>query len=291
MTMSSGSGWAAPVGSNEPLDDNEKTQEFYTSEMDKVYRERNRMVAQLAAEYPSDFVPGADQQWPDFAIVYVKLPTGQASWHIPPRDFDLFNFMPRGVPEEVRWDGHSTEEKNSRIETYTRMVYTARMATDQVGSLGEGYLLQKLPDMEKIALVCLAEHEGNYDRILWVGEDVNSTSLRDVMNTHANMHHGVDISGEFTQEIYPEMREQIQEAIKELPEGTIQGEGYFPPSAYGEPLVEIDEDFYILGAKLYCRLKHKNQDDALLGEVAPDMTDEQIQAVCSEHDREKHDGP
>lgn len=38
------------------------------------------------------------------AVVYIELPTGQVSWHMPEH----------GQP----WDGHSTEEKHARIRAY-----------------------------------------------------------------------------------------------------------------------------------------------------------------------------
>jgi hypothetical protein len=43
----------------------------------------------------------AEPEWP---VVYIVLPTGQISWHMPQID------------EE--WDGHSTEEKHRRINEY-----------------------------------------------------------------------------------------------------------------------------------------------------------------------------
>lgn len=42
-----------------------------------------------------------EQGWP---VVYIELPTGQVSWHIP--------------EHEREWDKHSTEEKFQRIDAY-----------------------------------------------------------------------------------------------------------------------------------------------------------------------------
>ena len=50
---------------------------------------------------------------PEWAVVIVDLPTGQASWHVAPDDMDLFTGVPRS--EINTWDGHSTEEKYARL--------------------------------------------------------------------------------------------------------------------------------------------------------------------------------
>lgn len=41
---------------------------------------------------------------PEWPVVYIHLPTGQISWHIP--------------QHVVGWDGHNTEEKYKRIRNY-----------------------------------------------------------------------------------------------------------------------------------------------------------------------------
>lgn len=46
----------------------------------------------------------SEPHWP--GVVYIDLPTGQVSWHIP--------FYP------YPWDGHSTPEKYERIRRYTQ---------------------------------------------------------------------------------------------------------------------------------------------------------------------------
>lgn len=45
-----------------------------------------------------------DPQEPEWPVVFIELPTGQVSWHVPQHD------MP--------WDGHTTEEKYQRIKEY-----------------------------------------------------------------------------------------------------------------------------------------------------------------------------
>lgn len=47
----------------------------------------------------------AEPGWP---VVYIELPTGQVSWHLPAHE--------RG------WDGHTSDEKYERIRAYKEMV-------------------------------------------------------------------------------------------------------------------------------------------------------------------------
>ena len=58
-----------------------------------VYRERARLVAALARLYPASLEradPSPGFEW----VVYVDLPTGQASWHVSDDDLDLFDGGP-----------------------------------------------------------------------------------------------------------------------------------------------------------------------------------------------------
>lgn len=90
---------------------------------DSVYRERSHLAAHLAAGYPSVLVEGADASAPDWPVLFVKLPTGQVSWHISPDDRDLFDHVRRtvaGMPDAPAWDGHDTEEKYARLDAHTR---------------------------------------------------------------------------------------------------------------------------------------------------------------------------
>lgn len=86
-------------------------------ELNAVYRERNRLVANLASRHPSVICPASDVE--GMFIVYVNGPTGQMSWHLYPEDLDLF---PAGVVERMpswEWDGHTTEEKYRRLAALT----------------------------------------------------------------------------------------------------------------------------------------------------------------------------
>lgn len=86
---------------------------------DDVYRERARLVANLAARYPSH-MGFTDPLEPDWAVVVVETPEGQMSWHIAPDDQGLFNLVRRTKPTDRPWDGHTTEEKYERLSRLTR---------------------------------------------------------------------------------------------------------------------------------------------------------------------------
>lgn len=45
-----------------------------------------------------------DSLEPEWPVVYIELPTGQVSWHIPQHN--------------QQWDGHSTEDKYRRIDHF-----------------------------------------------------------------------------------------------------------------------------------------------------------------------------
>ncbi len=85
---------------------------------DGAYDERNRLVAVLAALYPSSLErhPDEDTTWEsDWRwIVFVDLPTGQATWHIHDSHLPLFDHVPSFAGR--KWDGHNTEAKYKRIE-------------------------------------------------------------------------------------------------------------------------------------------------------------------------------
>ncbi|NUP48990.1 MAG: hypothetical protein HOW97_17045 [Catenulispora sp.] len=95
--------------------------------LNAAYRERAHLVALLAAEHPSH-IGHNDPNAPDWAVVTIELPTGQACWHIAPADMDLFAHVPP-TPHYARgWDGHSTDEKYQRIRELAADTYTCRVA-------------------------------------------------------------------------------------------------------------------------------------------------------------------
>ena len=94
-------------------------------QLNVAYRERAHLVALLATWYPSH-IGHNDPNAPDWAVVTVELPTGQACWHIAPADMDLFAHV-GPTPHDARgWDGHSTEEKYRRIDELAASVAAAK---------------------------------------------------------------------------------------------------------------------------------------------------------------------
>jgi len=89
------------------------------AQKDGAYDERNRLVAALAAVFPSALSrhPDDDRSWEDDWrwIVFIDLPTGQASWHLHDSHLSLFDHVQR-APRV--WDGHTTPEKYERVARF-----------------------------------------------------------------------------------------------------------------------------------------------------------------------------
>lgn len=84
--------------------------------VDGAYRERNLCVAALSKVYPSHLERHpADEPWEDDWrwIVFVELPTGQASWHMHDSHLEYFKHLKEWPGHG--WDGHTTEEKYRRL--------------------------------------------------------------------------------------------------------------------------------------------------------------------------------
>lgn len=96
----------------------------------EVYEDRNALAvafAELALAYRrkltenGDYGPqfracwtpdqGDDADASEWAIIYVWLPTGQVSWHVP-RDLAESSTLPR---KHAAWDGHDRAKKNQRL--------------------------------------------------------------------------------------------------------------------------------------------------------------------------------
>lgn len=91
--------------------------------LNNAYNERAQLVALLAAIYPSTW--GIDPDWTDWHVVYVQLPTGQASWHISPSDRELFAHVSGPAGD---WDGHTTDEKYERIRALVTQLAAEKKA-------------------------------------------------------------------------------------------------------------------------------------------------------------------
>ena len=92
------------------------------AERDGAYRERAYLVALLAAMTEGAvIVPALDLDEPGWWIAYLTIGDRQASWHISPRDLELFTHFERVEPDDPRaqWNGHTTGEKYDCIVLWT----------------------------------------------------------------------------------------------------------------------------------------------------------------------------
>ena len=82
----------------------------------EAYLDRNLAVQALAkmAEKCGYMVGIKDD--PEWPTLYIDLPTGQVSWHIP-RNEVACSFPPYGG----EWDGHDVEEKRKRLSRFMKV--------------------------------------------------------------------------------------------------------------------------------------------------------------------------
>lgn len=75
----------------------------YTERYPLVYR---ALALALKAGYPAGVrIDPTEPAWP---VVYIELPTGQVSWHMP--------------AHPTEWDGHTTPEKYQRVAAFVASV-------------------------------------------------------------------------------------------------------------------------------------------------------------------------
>ena len=82
----------------------------YESKPDEAYLDRNlcvQLMARMAQKLGYNVGVKENGDWP---ILYINLPTGQVSWHIPKADI-------AGISPEYHkeWDGHDVEIKRMRL--------------------------------------------------------------------------------------------------------------------------------------------------------------------------------
>jgi hypothetical protein len=73
------------------------------------YGPRNTMILSALGRatelgFKAGIKPDPENCCEDWVIVYIELPTGQVSWHLP--------------AHEIHWDGHTTEKKYDRIKEF-----------------------------------------------------------------------------------------------------------------------------------------------------------------------------
>lgn len=98
---------------------------------DKAYTERNRLLALLTTIFPSW---GARDPFPSWGardpknsspwdnVVFLKLPTGQVSWHVHDAQvLEDFSHVRISGPHIEPWDGHTDDEKWARVKDAIRL--------------------------------------------------------------------------------------------------------------------------------------------------------------------------
>lgn len=89
------------------------------TQLDSVYKERDLLVCALSKVFPSYLSKHKDKEgenWgPEWTnVVFIKLPTGQASWHIRDPELELFSHLKY---KDNNWDGHTKNEKYKRLNS------------------------------------------------------------------------------------------------------------------------------------------------------------------------------
>lgn len=77
---------------------------------EEAYFDRNmavQVLTKMANQLGYNIGIKDDPEWP---ILYIDLPTGQVSWHIPRNE--LIGTYPKYTG---KWDGHDVEEKRNRL--------------------------------------------------------------------------------------------------------------------------------------------------------------------------------
>ncbi|MEV5606986.1 hypothetical protein [Streptomyces sp. NPDC052225] len=91
-----------------------------------VYRERNHILAWIAALHPATAViaPATDPDAEGWHWLYVNAGGWQMRWHISPQDLPLFQHVEYVEPSDPRaqWDGHGAEQKYQRMRQHVRLL-------------------------------------------------------------------------------------------------------------------------------------------------------------------------
>lgn len=85
----------------------------------EAYFQRDLLASVLSLHYPAFLAVDSDKTVLHRTIVYVELPTGQVSWHIPNSQVHLFRHLD-WKKKGRHWDGHTTKEKHQRIKRLIR---------------------------------------------------------------------------------------------------------------------------------------------------------------------------
>jgi hypothetical protein len=107
-------------------DDFAREAEDRAKERDGAYRERAQLLAWITALHPATSVittsPDVDED--GWQLLYLVAGGWQMSWHIHPRDADLFRHVTvvDVTDPRAQWDGHGTAQKYERIRNHVRLL-------------------------------------------------------------------------------------------------------------------------------------------------------------------------
>ncbi|MFF4479485.1 hypothetical protein ACFY1A_21035 [Streptomyces sp. NPDC001520] len=106
------------------------------AERDQAYAERAALLAWISALHPANAVitPASDIDEPGWSLLYLLVSGWQMSWHIHPRDAQLFAHVEHVPADDPRaqWDGHSTAQKYERIQENVNRLGEQRASTSTV---------------------------------------------------------------------------------------------------------------------------------------------------------------
>lgn len=125
------------------------------AERDGAYRERAQLLAWLAAQHPAVLAPAPDVNEPGWQILYLNAGGQQLSWHIHPRDADLYGHVKQVPADDPRaqWDGHTTEQKYQRIAVLANS--QSATTSSQIGSCPYDY--HDMTDEERCGIPCMCQ--------------------------------------------------------------------------------------------------------------------------------------
>ncbi|MFE6500740.1 hypothetical protein [Kitasatospora sp. NPDC057738] len=91
------------------------------ADRDGAYRERAHLTAWLATIHPAVITPAVDIDEDGWQLLYITVGGRQLSWHIHPRDAELYAHVEHVDPADPRaqWDGHTAAEKYQVIRELT----------------------------------------------------------------------------------------------------------------------------------------------------------------------------
>ena len=98
-------------------------EKFESDTLEEAYSDRNQaamLAAKLAAMQGYDIGWRVDPDEPDWPILFIELPPGQVSWHIPMAEALDHGADIKGRPTEPVWDGHTLEGKRARILVFVQ---------------------------------------------------------------------------------------------------------------------------------------------------------------------------